>query len=76
MVEKRGPDKDKTIDDVLNQTYMSAYDLQIIMPTLTYANALKYIKKAREVMKQKNLIVPIGQTKVALVKVVRDQFGF
>ena len=66
----------KTKDDVLNQLYVSAYDMQILNPKMTYANALKYIKEKREEMKKKNLYVPEGQTKVALTKLIKKDCGF
>lgn len=56
--------------------YLSATDLMEIIPNLTYLNALKYIKKAQEEMKNKNYYIPTTKPKVALTKVVRELFGF
>ncbi len=72
--EKKVPDKTK--DEILDQLYLSANDLQALIPTMTYATALKYIKQTREEMKEKKLFVPEGQTKVALTKIIRKNFGF
>lgn len=75
-MEKENKVPDKTKEEILEQLYLSAYDLQILIPTMTYATALKYIKVARDEMKKKNLLVPEGQTKLALTKIIRKQFGF
>lgn len=66
----------KTKDEILEQLYVSARDLQILIPTMSYATALEYIKKARDEMEEKNIFVPTGKTKIALTKIVRKQFGF
>lgn len=72
--EKKSPTKTK--EEILEQLYLSAYDLQALIPTMTYATALDYIKKAREEMTEKNIFVPNGKTKIALTKIIRKQFGF
>lgn len=66
----------KTKEEVLNQLYVSAYDMKILIPTMSYSNALKYITKKREEMKEKKYFVPGGKTKVALTKLVRKDCGF
>lgn len=55
--------------------YLTAKDLQEIIPNLTYDNAIKYINKAREVMKEKNYLIPITRPKVALTKIVYEMLG-
>ena len=55
--------------------YVTAKDLQEMIPNLTYDNAIKYINKAREVMKEKNYLIPITRPKVALVKIVNEMLG-
>ena len=75
-MKKENKVPDKTKEEILEQLYLSAYDLQILIPTMTYATAIKYIKSAREEMKEKNLLVPEGQTKLALTKIIRKKFGF
>ena len=67
---------DKTKEEILEQLYLSAYDLQAIIPTMSYSTALECIKSIREEMKEKNLFVPPGQTKLALTKIIRKKFGF
>ena len=41
-------DRQKLKEEVLEQTYLSAYDLQILIPTISYRNALNYIKEMQE----------------------------
>ena len=55
--------------------YITAKDLQKIIPNLTYDNAIKYINEAREIMKQKNYLIPIARPKVALTKIVYEMLG-
>jgi hypothetical protein len=55
--------------------YVTAKDLQEMIPNLTYDNAIKYINKAREVMKEKNYLIPITRPKVALKKIVDEMLG-
>lgn len=67
---------DKTKDEILEQLYISAYDLQKLIPGITYATALGYIKSIQEEMENKNLVIPCGQTKLALTRLIRKRFGF
>lgn len=67
---------DKNIKEVLDQQYLTAKDLMLIIPKLSYRRALEYIDDAREEMKQKNYFVPEGRTKVALTKIIKKKFGF
>lgn len=46
-----------------------------MIPNLTYDNAIKYINKAREIMKEKNYLIPIARPKVALTKIVYEMLG-
>lgn len=55
--------------------YVTAKDLQDIIPGLTYANAIKYINQAREIMKERNYLIPIARPKVALKSIVLEMFG-
>ena len=61
--------------EILNQSYLTAKDLMIIIPKLSYVRALKYIDDFREEMKEKGYFVPEGRTKVALTKLVKKKFG-
>lgn len=65
----------KTVEEVLAQPYVNAYDLKIINPYMSYSEALSYIKKKRQEMQEKNYFVPKGKTKVALTKLVRKDMG-
>ena len=55
--------------------YITAKDLQDMIPNLTYDNAIKYINKAREIMKEKNYLIPITRPKVALTEIVYEMLG-
>lgn len=55
--------------------YVSAWDLQELIPNLTYDNAIKIINQAREIMKEKNYLIPITRPKVALKKIVDELLG-
>lgn len=65
----------KTNEEILKQQYVTAKDIQQIIPKLGYVKALKYIDDLREEMKQKNYFVPEGKTKVALTKLFKKKFG-
>ena len=73
-MENKSPDKTK--EELLNQLYLSATDLQQLIRGMSYCTALKYIKESREEMKEKGYFVPCGRMKVALTKIVRKKFGF
>lgn len=73
MKNKKSPAKTK--EEVLDQLYISAYDLQVLMP-ITYANARKYIDEIREDMENKKYKVPEGKTKLALTSMAKKKFGF
>lgn len=66
---------DKTADEVLKQKYMSAYDLQIVIPHLSYQKALNYIENFRAEMEEKKYFVPDGKTKVALTRLITKKLG-
>ncbi len=76
MEKKCQPDIKKTKEEVLNQLYVSAYDLQVIFPTMGYESALDYIKQIRKKMENKNLFVPQGKTKLALLSIIKKDCGF
>lgn len=65
----------KSKDEILEQLYITANDLQILIPKITYNRALNYIKDFRKKMEEKGLFVPEGKTKVALTKLVRKELG-
>lgn len=65
----------KTNKEVLEQSYITAKDLQILIPNLGYTTALSYIDDIREEMEEKGYFVPKGKTKVALTKLVKKKYG-
>ena len=60
---------------IKEKDYISAKDLMELIPNLTYDNAIKYINKARTIMKERNYLIPIARPKVALTKIVLEMFG-
>ena len=60
---------------IKEKDYLTAKDLMKLIPNLTYDNANKYINQAREIMKEKNYLIPIARPKVALTKIVLEMFG-
>lgn len=65
----------KTVDEVLEQKYMSAKDLKIIIPSLGVNKCVEYIKSIQEEMKEKGYFVPQTKEYLALTKLVRKKFG-
>ena len=66
----------KTKNELLEQAYLSAKDLKLIMPHIGINKCREYIEETREDMKNKGLYVPEGKTKIALTKMLRKKFGF
>lgn len=66
----------KTREEILNQPYMSAFDLKELMPTVGIDKCRNYIKQIRQEMKENNYLVPESKTKLALTKLVKKKFGF
>jgi len=65
----------KTKEEILNQLYISASDLQILIQPMCRTTAIKYIKDIQDEMKEKGLYVPKTKTKLALTKLVKRKFG-
>lgn len=66
----------KTQEEVLNQQYMTAKDLKILMPTVSIDKCSRYIEMLQAEMKEKNLFVPETRPRLVLTKLVRKKFGF
>lgn len=64
-----------TTDKILEQKYLTARDLQKIIPKLGYNKALDYIEVVRKEMEEKGYFVPDGKTKVALTRIIKKKFG-
>ena len=74
MEKEKSPSK--TQKEILDQLYLTAYDLKQLIPNMSYNRALTYIKDTRKEMKEKKYFVPEGKTQVALTKLIRKKFGF
>ena len=66
----------KSKEEILNQPYMSAFDLKKLMPTVGIDKCRQYINDIRQEMKENNYLVPESKTKLALTKLVKKKFGF
>lgn len=65
----------KTKEEILEQPYITAKDLKILIPNLGINKCVEYIKMIQEEMKEKNYFVPKTKQYVALTKLVRKKFG-
>ena len=72
---KKG-NKMKTKEEILNQVYMSAKDLKILIPTLGTNKCRRYIKELNQEMIEKKCFIPETKEYLALTKMVRKKFGF
>ena len=65
----------KTKEEILEQPYITAKDLKILIPNLGINKCVEYIKMIQEEMKEKNYFVPQTKQYLALTKLVRKKFG-
>ena len=66
----------KTREEILQQDYMSAKDLKILIPSLGINKCVQYIKDVQIEMMNKNYFIPETKEYLALTKLVRKKFGF
>lgn len=74
-MKKESPSTTKTKEEVLEQAYLSAYDIQTLIPKLSYKSALKIIKDTQEKMKEEKYRIPPGKTNLALTWMVKKDLG-
>ena len=65
----------KTVNEILEQKYLTAKDLQQLVPGLGYVTALKLIDKYRGQAEELNYFNPPGKTKVALTWLAKKDLG-
>ena len=65
----------KSVEEILEQKYISARDLKIIIPNLGINKCVEYIKEIRKEMEEKGYLVPQTKEYIALTKLVRRKFG-
>ncbi len=65
----------KTKEEILNQIYVSAKDLRVLIQGLGINKSVEYIKEIQKEMKEKNYFVPQTKEYLALTKLVRKKFG-
>ena len=66
----------KTREEILQQDYISAKDLKILIPNLGVNKCVEYIKMIQDEMREKNYFIPETKEYLALTKLVRRKFGF
>lgn len=62
-------------EEILKRKYITAKDLQKLIPGIGYTSALKLIDKYRDQAKEMNYYNPMGKTKVALTWLVKKDLG-
>ncbi|MDD7103024.1 MAG: hypothetical protein SOZ06_03770 [Candidatus Faecenecus gallistercoris] len=65
----------KNSSEILEQVYVSADDLEILMPSASYKQRLALIKEIRNEMQEKKLFVPDGRTLLASTKILKKKCG-
>lgn len=66
----------KSKEEVLNQTYMDAKDLRILIPGLNIIRCREFIEEVQKEMEQKKLFIPPGtKPRRALTKLVKKKLG-
>ena len=65
----------KTKEEILNQEYISATDLKIVIPQIGRDQCRNIIKEVQEDMKQKNLFIPKTQMLLAKTSLVKKKLG-
>ena len=67
--------KEKSKEEILEQLYVTAQDLKILIPKLGINNCRKFISEIQEEMMLKKYYIPDGKSKMALTKLVKKKFG-
>ena len=65
----------KTKEEILEQLYITAQDLKILIPELGINNCVKVIKQMREEMEKRNMFVPNSRPLLAQTKLVIKKMG-
>lgn len=65
----------KTKEEILNQVYITAEDLIILIPEMKYQRALDIINDIRKEMEEKKYFIPITRKHLALTKLVKKKLG-
>jgi len=65
----------KTREEILQQDYISAKDLKILIPNLGVNKCTKYIKMFQDEMREKKLFIPETKEYLALTKIARKRLG-
>ena len=66
----------KTKEEILEQLYVTAEDLMVLIPGLKKYKAIVYITELIEEMKKQNMFVPTTKQRLVSTKLVKKKFGF
>lgn len=66
----------KTNEKILNQMYLSAYDLKELIPEVGIDRCRGYINEVIDEMEEKKLMIPRGKKKLALTSLMKKKFGW
>lgn len=64
----------KTKEEILNQAYISASDIKIIIPSMGKNRCIEYIKMLRKEMEERNYFVPQTKPYLASTSLFRKKF--
>lgn len=65
----------KTQNEILNQLYLTASDLKLLIPKLGIQQCRDYIDEVRIEMQNKGYLVPQSKPKLALTKLLKKKLG-
>lgn len=65
----------KTTEEILNQPYVDAKDIKMLMPKLGINRCRSLIDEIQEEMKEKKYYIPDGKPKMALTKLLKKKLG-
>ena len=66
--------KAPTKDEILDQLYVSAKEIKILMPKLGINRCRSLIEEIQEEMRDKNYYIPSGKPKMALTRLVKKKY--
>lgn len=66
----------KTKEEILEQLYVTAEDLMVLIPGLKKYKAIVYISELIEEMKKQNMFVPTTKQRLVSTKLAKKKFGF
>ena len=65
----------KKREEILNQDYLTANDLRLLIPTMGLGTCLNIIDEVRAEMAEKGYFVPKTKPRIALTRLVKKKLG-